>query len=328
MSALAMPRDSQPEVQEGALQAWIDLLPALGSLRSDEPMARHTTLAVGGPARWLFRPRDLDALIEAWQEKPSDACVIPLGRGSNMLVPDAGLDALVVDLSELNTLAIDGGMVVAGAGVRMSRFARQCAEHGLSGCEFMATVPGDIGGGVAMNAGCFAQQVSDTLQFVELLLVDGELVKVEAEALAMGYRHTQLPAGALVVRAGFALSADHPDQIRERMRAMRSRRTATQPLAQPNCGSVFKNPQGDHAARLIEAAGLKGFAIGGAQVSEQHANFIVNTGEASSRDVFDLIVRMRAEVLQRFGVALEPEVRLVGEWQFDFSDEGESDDAR
>jgi len=293
---------------------WQMQLAALGVLREQESMARHTTLGVGGPARWFFRPADRESLVAGISLCPSDIPIIPLGRGSNMLVPDGGLDAMVIDLSDLDTLTFDGCVVRAGAGVRMSRFARLCAEHGLTGCEFLATVPGDIGGGVAMNAGAFAQQISDTLVKADVLKRCGDVVELDAGGLAMSYRHSKLPEQSLVLAAEFNLRPDHPDQVRERMRTMRRRRSATQPLSLPNCGSVFKNPQGDHAARLIEAAGLKGFAIGGARISEQHANFIVNAGEASSADIVALIKRAQREVKERFDIDLEPEVRMIGEW--------------
>jgi len=295
---------------------WMHALHDAGVWREHEPMAAHTTLAVGGPARWFFRPADRASLITAMQACPADVVILPLGRGSNMLVPDTGFDGFVVDLSDLNEIRVDGLNVSAGAGARMGRVARQCADHGLTGCEFMATVPGDIGGGVAMNAGCFAQQVSDSLSEIEVVLRDGSLIKMRATDLNMAYRHCELPTGSLILSATFALHTDHPEQIRERMRSMRSRRSSTQPLSQPNCGSVFKNPYGDHAARLIEAAGLKGFKIGGARISAQHANFIVNEGEASSADIVALITRAQAAVKQQSGIELEPEVRMVGEWEY------------
>jgi len=295
-------------------EAWVEAVSGFGVLRGDELMSRHTTLAVGGPARWFLRPKNRDALMAAMAAVPSDVEILPLGRGSNMLVPDGGFDGLVIDLSELNDFSFNGCVVSAGAGVRMGRFSRQCADHGLSGCEFMATVPGDVGGGVAMNAGCFAQQVSDSLTSIEVVLRSGELKEIDAADLNLVYRHATLPAQSLVVSATFELHPDNPDQIRERMRTMRSRRSATQPLSQPNCGSVFKNPEGDHAARLVEAAGLKGFQIGGARISSQHANFIVNEGEASSADIVALIRRAQRQVEADSGIKLEPEVRLVGEW--------------
>jgi len=312
--SVVQPLSEIEQLMQRHTAAWVDSVSELGGLREHESMSRHTTLAVGGPAHWFFRPLNRKSLITAMLSIPSDIEILPLGRGSNMLVPDGGFDGLVIDLSELNELSFDGCIVHAGAGVRMSKFARQCAEHGISGCEFMATVPGDVGGGVAMNAGCFAQQVSDTLVSVEVLLRSGEVIELSAAALKMVYRHSTLPAQSLIVSARFDLYPDHPDQIRERIRTMRSRRSATQPLSQPNCGSVFKNPEGDHAARLIEAAGLKGFAIGGARISDQHANFIVNEGDASSADIIALISRAQRVVEEEFDIKLEPEVRMVGEW--------------
>jgi len=295
---------------------WSSALHQSGVLRQHEPMAAHTTLGVGGPARWFFRPASRASLIAALQACPADVVILPLGRGSNILVPDTGFDGFVVDLSDLNETQFDACAVSAGAGVRMSRFARQCADQGLTGCEFMATVPGDIGGGVAMNAGCFSQQVSDVLSGITVALRDGSVIDMDAADLNMRYRHSDLPVGSLVLSATFTLQTAHPEQIRECMRSMRSRRSSTQPLAQPNCGSVFKNPDGDHAARLIEAAGMKGFQIGGARISNQHANFIVNEGDASSADIVALIQRAQAAVKHHSGIELEPEVRMVGEWEY------------
>jgi len=291
--------------------SWAEPLAGCGTLLEHEPMARHTTLAVGGPARWLFRPAGESELVRGMTLIPDDLPILPLGRGSNMLVPDAGFDGLVLDLSDLAALTITGLLVTAGAGVRMGKLAQQCANHGLTGLEFMATVPGDVGGGVAMNAGAFGQQVSDTLQ--SILTVDrrGHATEVPASQLVMRYRYTALPAGAIVLAATFALQSGDAEAIRQRMRDMRARRSDTQPLAWPNCGSVFKNPEGDHAARLVEAAGLKGYAIGGARISEVHANFIVNDGSAKAADVLALIEKARQEVRVRFGIELEPEVRIV-----------------
>jgi len=294
-------------------QHWSQQISSLGTLMENEPMARHTTLMVGGAARWLFKPDNRAAVMSAMLNCPADVPILPLGRGSNMLIPDNGYDGLVIDLSALNAIEIDGLSVRAEAGARMSRVARQCAEHGLTGCEFMATVPGDVGGGIAMNAGCFGQQVSDSLTHIEVVLPNGEVQRIQADDLNIRYRHTALPSRSLVISASFTLATDQPEQIRERMRSMRSRRSATQPLSQPNCGSVFKNPDGDHAARLIEAAGLKGFSIGGAQISSQHANFIVNEGDASSADIMALIKHAQMTVNQQFDISLEPEVRMISD---------------
>jgi len=302
---------SVASLQTAYHKSWSTELASLGRFSEQEPMARHTTLVTGGPARWFFRPANRANLLKALAYVPENIRILPLGRGSNMLLPDSGFDGLIVDLSDLNGLHIEGCHVHAEAGARMSSIARQCAEHGLTGLEFMATVPGDLGGGVAMNAGAFSQQVSDTLTLVDLAYRDGRCSEIPAENLAMSYRHTDLPRFSLVMSAHFELATDAPEAIRERMRAMRSRRSSTQPLNQPNCGSVFKNPDGDHAARLIEAAGLKGTQIGGARVSDRHANFIVNEGEASSADILALIDRVKRVVEEKFGIVLEPEVRII-----------------
>jgi len=292
---------------------WWSELQTLGQCCENEPMARHTTLAVGGATRWFFRPQNREAIITALQHIPLDVPLLPLGRGSNLLVPDDGFAGVVVDVSDLNDIRVQAQSLHAGCGVRMSRVARQCAEHALTGLEFMATVPGDVGGGVAMNAGAFGQQVSDCLTGIELVTRQGEVQVIDAAQLQMSYRHTQLSTGSLVLSAAFALQKDDAEAIRERMRQMRAKRGGTQPLELPNCGSVFKNPQGDYAARLIEAAGLKGLRIGGARISDKHANFIVNEGGAKSSDVLALIRQARETVEQRFGVRLEPEVRALGE---------------
>jgi len=267
---------------------------------------------VGGEARWFFRPASRAAIISAMQCIPADVPLLPLGRGSNLLVPDEGFAGVVLDAGKLNEIRVKEQSLSAECGARMSKVARQCAEHGLGGLEFMATVPGDVGGGVAMNAGAFGQQVSDCLTSIELVNRDAEVKTLRADDLQMDYRHTRLPAGSLVLSATFALQSDDAEKIKERMRQMRTKRGDTQPLELPNCGSVFKNPQGDHAARLIEAAGLKGLRIGGACISEKHANFIVNEGDAKSSDVLALIEQAKTVVEQKFGVCLEPEVRAIG----------------
>jgi UDP-N-acetylmuramate dehydrogenase len=292
--------------------SWQQNISRLGRFDEKIPLASHTTLAIGGPARWYFRPAGETELTEALKLIPDETAILPLGRGSNLLVSDQGFDGVVIDFGELNTISSDGSELRAGAGSRMGKIAQHCATQGLAGLEFMATVPGDLGGGVAMNAGAFGQQVSDTLRSIRLLLRSGESSTLNRDQLQIDYRHTELPEGALVISARFKLQADEPEAIRDRMREMRQQRSCSQPLSLPNCGSVFKNPPGDHAARLIEAAGLKGTKIGSARISSTHANFIVNEGKASSKDVLTLISMMQQAVEEKFGVRLEPEVRILG----------------
>ncbi|OIO68158.1 MAG: UDP-N-acetylenolpyruvoylglucosamine reductase [Zetaproteobacteria bacterium CG12_big_fil_rev_8_21_14_0_65_55_1124] len=292
---------------------WLKILQTCGTCTENEPLSGHTTLGVGGPARWFFRPDNQDALCAAMLCIPADIPLLPLGRGSNLLPPDSGFPGVVLDLSSLNHIQVNGTILSAECGVRMSRVSRICADHGLTGLEFMATVPGDIGGGVAMNAGAFGQQIADCLTRIHVVRRDGEKQELQAAELEMAYRHTSLPYGSLVVSAEFHLQEDDGETVRERIRQMRTTRGRTQPLELPNCGSVFKNPDGDHAARLIEAAGLKGHRIGGASISAKHANFIVNEDSASSSDVLALIQLAQKTVEKKFGVRLEPEVRMLGE---------------
>jgi len=292
--------------------SWASELATLGRIDEQVPMSAHTTLAVGGPARWYFRPRDIESLSAAMHLIPDSTAILPLGRGSNLLVPDSGFDGVVLDFGDISRIDIDGVTLTTEAGARMSKVAQQCATHGLTGLEFLATVPGDMGGGVAMNAGAFGQQISDTLASIRIMNRSGDLLEIPRDALAMSYRYTSLPAGALVISAVFRLASGDPATIRDRMREIRKQRSSTQPLALPNCGSVFKNPQGDHAARLIEAAGLKGQKSGNARISSTHANFIVNEGNATSDDVLKLIRMAQQAVEEQFGVRLEPEVRILG----------------
>jgi len=292
--------------------SWQAELQAMGKMAANVPLAPRTTLGVGGEAAWLFRPSDKADLIAAMSLIPEDVMLFPLGRGSNVLIADSGIDGLVLDLGGINTLMVEGETIKVGAGVRMSKLAQAAANHGLTGLEFMATVPGDLGGGVAMNAGAFGQQVSDVLLSVDVLHRDGRLTCISRDALDMRYRYTKLPQGALIVSAKFALEMSDAEQIKTTMREMRSKRSDSQPLALPNCGSVFKNPEGDFAARLIESVGLKGEQRGKARISDVHANFIVNAGGASSEDVLHLIRLAKAEVKKQTNIDLEPEVKLVG----------------
>jgi len=293
--------------------SWQQNLASLGRLDEQVAMSAHTTLAIGGPARWFFRPQSEKALAEALQQLPEDIAILPLGRGSNLLIPDSGFDGVVLDFGDLANIEVEGQRLSTGAGARMSKVAQQCAAQGLSGLEFLATVPGDMGGGVAMNAGAFGQWISDTLVSINILHRNGRCETLQREQLNMRYRHTELPSKALVTSAIFMLESDDPEAIRGRMREMRKQRSSTQPLSLPNCGSVFKNPEGDHAARLIEAAGLKGRKQGSARISSTHANFIVNEGQASSEDVMALIRMAQNAVKEQFGIELEPEVRMLGD---------------
>jgi len=292
--------------------SWAETISTLGRLDKQVPMSAHTTLAIGGPARWYFRPKGRNELAEALQIIPAETLILPLGRGSNLLILDDGFDGIVLDFGELSQISVDGSTLTTEAGSRMSKVSQKCAAQGLTGLEFLATVPGDMGGGIAMNAGAFGQQLSDTITSIVILCRNGDLETLDRNQLQMSYRHTKLPEKALVISAMFDLNMDDSEAIRKRMRDMRKQRSSTQPLALPNCGSVFKNPEGDHAARLIEEAGLKGKKIGNASISSVHANFIVNEGGASCEDVVALISMAQQAVEEKFSIHLNPEVRIVG----------------
>jgi len=290
---------------------WQQALQTLGELSQHEPMASHTTMAVGGAATWYFKPNDKPSLCQALPVIPENISILPLGRGSNLLVPDHGFDGMVIDLGLLNSIQVHHQTLTAQAGSRMSKVAQTAANAGLSGLEFMATVPGDLGGGIAMNAGAFGQQVSDTCLHASIVHRDGNEEILSNQQLQMRYRHSHIPKQSIIVSASFELQMGEQQEIRNAMREMRQKRSLTQPLALANCGSVFKNPDGDHAARLIEAAGLKGKSIGGAQISELHANFIVNHGNACSDDVAALIQLAQQCVFEKFAIKLETEVRIL-----------------
>ncbi len=282
----------------------------------DEPLSRHTSLRVGGPADALAQPPTRAKLVEL-----SKLCrahglpVLVLGKGFNTLVRDGGVRGVVVRLHALRAISRDeSGCVDAEAGVTHTTLTRFCADEGLSGLEFAVGIPGTVGGWLRMNAGIPDREmrhVTESLSYLDP--VRQEIVEVPAANLAWAYRQLVLPEGAILVAGRFQLEPAARDAIRVRMQQYLERRRETQPIDQLSCGSVFVNPPQDHAGRLIEAAGLKGEHHGAARISDVHANFIVNEGGASAADVLALIERAREAVRKGFGVALETEVRIVGE---------------
>ena len=295
----------------------IDALRAFGGGRVlvNEPMAGHTTFRIGGPADILFFPASADefcAAIEAAGRE--NVSVTMIGNGSNLLVRDGGIRGLVIAMGEpFSEIRVEGNRIYAQAGARLSKLSSVAQEHGLSGLEFASGIPGSVGGGCAMNAGAYGGQLSDVLVSADVLL-DGELRTMTKEELEMGYRTTlPLRRGGVVLTAEFELQPGDQAAIAECMRELNARRRDKQPLNYPSAGSAFKRPEGYFAGALIEQCGLKGFAIGGAQVSEKHAGFVVNTGNATARDVQDLLAHVQKVVKEEKGVSLEPEVRILGE---------------
>lgn len=287
-----------------------------GRVAEGEPMRRHTSVRIGGPADVFVEPASSGeaAAVLQFCEEEGLPCTL-VGSGSNLLVADEGVRGVVVRLGpRLGRVRFQGEEIWAEAGVLLPKLAKWAGDRGLSGLEWAGGIPGTVGGAVAMNAGAHGSQISTWLRRVELVDRKGGHSTQGPEALGFGYRRSALIAtrSHAVVAASFRLQLDDPAAIRQRMKAFAARRRRTQPLGIPSSGSVFKNPPGDHAGRLIELAGLKGHQVGGAQVSPIHANFIVNRGGATAADVLNLIDRIRERVLAEFGVRLELEVELVG----------------
>ena len=281
----------------------------------NEPMAAHCSFRIGGPARLMACPASgaqAAALLRFLRER--GAPVELMGKGTNLLVADGGLDAVVVRLGEAISEAglLPGDRVRAGAGISLAKLAVFAADAGLSGLEFAHGIPGSLGGAVFMNAGAYGGEMKDVLQSAELALPDGTVSEVPAQELELSYRHSALEgSGALVTAATLKLTPAQPEDIRARMRELMEKRRASQPLDLPSAGSTFKRPAGGYAAALIDQAGLKGFAIGGAQVSEKHAGFVVNRGGATFEDVLRLMAHIEKTVFEKSGVRLEPEVRIL-----------------
>ncbi|HEY5788987.1 MAG TPA: UDP-N-acetylmuramate dehydrogenase [Gammaproteobacteria bacterium] len=286
-----------------------------GELRRDEPMARHGGWRVGGPARVFYRPADLDDLAGFVAGLDPAEELLWVGLGSNLLVRDGGIAGTVIclqgTLDRIETVA--ACTVRAEAGATDALVARHCARAGLAGVEFLAGIPGTVGGALAMNAGAHGADTWSRVVEVETLDRQGRLHRRGPGEFEVAYRHVAGPPGEWFVAATLRLEEDTPEAVQGRIRALLERRGATQPTRQPSCGSVFKNPPGDHAGRLVEAAGLKGCRIGGASVSTLHANFIVTEAGASAADVEALIAHVQAEVARAHGVQLQTEVRIVGQ---------------
>jgi UDP-N-acetylmuramate dehydrogenase len=290
-----------------------------GTLLRDAPLARHTTWRVGGNADLLYAPADRDDLAQFLQTLPASMPVTTLGLGSNVLVRDGGIRGAVVLMHDPGAaLAVADGLIYADAGVASPKLARFAALHGCAAAEFLAGIPGTVGGALAMNAGCYGGETWRHVARVETLQRNGTFaIRVPAD-YAIAYRSVQNRDGTPLDRpftaAWFRFPEGDVATGRAQIKSLLARRIATQPLSLPNAGSVFRNPQGDHAARLIESCGLKGHAIGGARVSERHANFIVNAQRrARAADIEHLMLHVQSTVHARTGVLLGPEVRILGE---------------
>jgi len=285
-----------------------------GELRYDEPMSRHLSWRAGGNAKCYFIPADLDDLARLLASLPEAEEILWIGLGSNTLVRDAGFDGTVIALQGvMNELEmLDSHRVYVGAGVAGAKLARFCAKENLVGAEFFAGIPGLIGGALAMNAGAFGGETWRHVVSVETIDRKGDRHKRNADEYQVGYRSVAGPADEWFTAAIFQFEHGDGSAASAGIKRLLARRAETQPMGAASCGSVFTNPENDHAARLIEASGLKGFRMGGAVVSEKHANFILNDNNATAGDIESLIKHVQKIVLKKQGVELQTEVRIVG----------------
>ena len=299
------------------LDRWAaDYLPDL-RMACDEPMSRHTSFRVGGPAkRMAFPDRGEQLVLLLDQAERLGARPLVIGNGTNLLAPDEGLDRLVIDTSTgMDRLEAGdaSGTVTAEAGVSLARLADFACRQGLTGLEFAHGIPGTVGGAVCMNAGAYGGEMAQVVSEVSALFPEAGIRTLSGADLAFGYRRSFLTeySDAVVLRAVFRLIDGDPDAIRASMRELMEKRRASQPLEWPSAGSTFKRPEGHFAGTLIDQCGLKGLTVGGAQVSEKHAGFVINRGGATAADVEALIRKIQSAVLEQTGVALEPEVKII-----------------
>ncbi len=286
-------------------------------VRLKEPMSCHTSFRTGGPADWFIipdTPEELAAVISVCRRLDASWCVI--GNGTNLLAGDLGYRGAIISMERFQKLEICGNRVSAGAGLLLSRLANGACKEGLAGMEFAAGIPGTVGGAVVMNAGAYGGEISRILESVTVLDEGGRLSRRQAEELELGYRTSRFQrTGEIVLEAEFLLVPGAQDEIRARMEELAKRRKEKQPLEYPSAGSTFKRPEGYFAGQLIEKAGLKGFCLGGAAVSEKHAGFVINKENATSADILALCEEVRRRVKENSGQDLELEVRLLGEFR-------------
>ena len=285
-----------------------------GDVRYNEPMNKHTSFRIGGPAEVMIFPKNKDELSGSLKLcKTIGITPAILGAGTNVLAPDAGISGLVICLKDAldGMELLDDTRVKIMAGVTMTRGAVFAANHGLSGLEFAHGIPGTVGGGVYMNAGAYGGEIKDVAVSVEVMDRDGNIRQVSAEEMGFSYRHSCLEdTGDIVISATFKLIKDDPEVIKAKMRELQAKRSASQPLDLPSAGSAFKRPVGGYAAALIDQAGLKGFQVGDAAISTKHAGFVVNVGDATAEDVKNLLKQVSDIVFEKSGIRLEPEVRI------------------
>ena len=286
-----------------------------GTVLTEEPMRMHTSFQIGGPAEIFVQPATGAEVCQAIRlAKEEQIPFFVVGNGSNLLVSDDGFRGMIVQIGRnLQEISVEDNVIYAQAGALLSRVARTALEHGLTGMEFAAGIPGSLGGAVAMNAGAYGGEMKDILTDAEVLTPDGEIKILSLEELDLSYRHSCIfDEDYIVLSVHLQLEQGDKTVIRNRMDELARARREKQPLEYPSAGSTFKRPEGYFAGALIQDAGLKGYTVGGAQVSEKHSGFVVNRGGATAEEVLFLIKQVQKKVKSRFGVTMEPEVRMVG----------------
>lgn len=290
----------------------------VGKIIEDEPLYKHTTYKVGGPARIYLMVKDVESLVETIKYcRKHRIKHMVIGRGSNLLFSDKEYEGVIISLNEcFNQVKINGSIIKAQAGVSMISLAYQAAKTGLSGFEFMGGIPGSVGGGIFMNAGAYKFDIASVIKTVTLLNEKCEVVTYDKEQMKFSYRHSvcQDNRKLIILEAEFALTAKEPNEIKAVLDKRKERRMTSQPWNMPSAGSVFRNPEAKAAWQYIDECGLRGYEIGGAQVSPKHSNFIVNNGYASAKDIYDLIMLVQKKVEEDFNVKLKREVDLIN-WE-------------
>ena len=303
-------------VNQEIINCFNDLL-GKEKVRISEPMNRHTTFRIGGPADYFLLPstaEEVKKILEICKEKELPYFI--LGNGSNLLVSDEGYCGVIIQLyRNYGGITVEGTDIRAGAGALLSQIASAAKNASLTGFEFAGGIPGTLGGAVVMNAGAYGGEMKDVLKEVTVMTEQGEIMTIPAEKLEMGYRTSLVKkAGYLVLEAVISLKAGDVEEIKAIMKDLTEKRVSKQPLEYPSAGSTFKRPEGYFAGKLIMDAGLRGYQVGGAQVSEKHCGFVINKGNATAADVCGLMKDVQEKVQEQFGVTLEPEVKFLGEF--------------
>ena len=283
----------------------------------NEPMKNHTSFKVGGPADIFIEPDDRAELVKAIKDlREQGVSYYIIGNGSNLLVSDKGLRGAVVKIGDkFGSVSINNDIITAESGVLLSTLSKMAAREGLTGMEFASGIPGSLGGAVTMNAGAYGGEMKDIVEWVEILDQDLNIKRLKNDEMKFMYRKSIIEPGKhIVLRCCIRLKKGNKDEIDNKMAELAEKRRSKQPLHLPSAGSTFKRPEGYFAGKLIEDAGLRGFTIGGAQVSTLHCGFVVNNGDATAKDVYDLIRHVQKTVFEKFNVMLEPEVKILGEF--------------